>query len=97
MTQKIRWSEADIKKLKRMTREGLEVSQISRELGRTPGAITFKKSQIGIKTRVKKTPRVIVPKTSVKDGAKVMAKVARHIARANGKRITMAMFFVENL
>lgn len=32
----------------------------------------------------------------VKDKAKAMTKVARQIARANGKRITMAMFFVED-
>jgi hypothetical protein len=34
--------------------------------------------------------------TKVKDKAKAMTKVARQIARANGKRITMAMFFVED-
>ena len=32
----------------------------------------------------------------VKDKAKAMTKVARQIARSNGKRITMAMFFVED-
>ena len=32
-----------------------------------------------------------------RDKAKEMTGVARQIARANGKRITMAMFFVEDL
>ena len=34
---------------------------------------------------------------TTRDKAKSMTKVARQIARVNGKRITMAMFFVEDL
>ena len=34
---------------------------------------------------------------STRDQAKEMARAARQIARANGKRITMAMFFVEDI
>jgi len=34
---------------------------------------------------------------SPRDNAKEMVRVARGIARGNGKRITMAMFFVEDL
>lgn len=37
------------------------------------------------------------PDSKVKDKAKSMTKLARQIARVNGKRITMAMFFVEDL
>ena len=37
------------------------------------------------------------PDSKVKDKAKTMTKLARQIARVNGKRITMAMFFVEDL
>ena len=35
--------------------------------------------------------------TKIKDTSKKMTKLARQIARANGKRITMALFFVEDL
>jgi hypothetical protein len=35
--------------------------------------------------------------SELRDSAKAMTKVARQIARENGKRITMAMFFVEDL
>ena len=42
--------------------------------------------------RVKKIPIV-----SPRDQAKEMARVARQVARSNGKRITMAMFFIEDL
>ena len=35
--------------------------------------------------------------TKIRDTSKKMTKLARQIARANGKRITMAMFFVEDL
>lgn len=33
----------------------------------------------------------------MRDAAKDMASAARQIARANGKRITMAMFFIEDI
>ena len=38
-----------------------------------------------------------ISSVATRDRAKEMAKAARQIARANGKRITMAMFFVEDL
>lgn len=37
------------------------------------------------------------PVSTPKDKAKDLARVARGIARENGKRITMAMFFIEDL
>jgi hypothetical protein len=37
------------------------------------------------------------PVYTPKDKAKDLARVARGIARENGKRITMAMFFIEDL
>ncbi len=40
------------------------------------------------------TPAV---ETKIRDTSKKMTKLARQIARANGKRITMALFFVEDL
>jgi hypothetical protein len=44
-------------------------------------------------------PESVVEPTPVttRDKAKEMSAAARQIARANGKRITMAMFFVEDL
>jgi len=41
------------------------------------------------------TPKI--ESVSTRDRAKEMTRAARQIARANGKRITMAMFFVEDL
>lgn len=97
------WTKRDLKVLKSMTREGKSSKEISGILGRTPGAISFKKSQMGIKVRSRivntgdtKVEAVTSPITT-RDQAKVMSRAARQIARANGKRITMAMFFVENL
>jgi hypothetical protein len=49
--------------------------------------ITIPASNV-VGTETAKTPR---------DNAKDLTKVARGIARKNGKRITMAMFFVEDL
>ena len=39
----------------------------------------------------------IVTNSSTKDSAREITRVARQIARHNGKRITMAMFFVEDI
>jgi hypothetical protein len=53
-----------------------------------------------------KTKKITIPASNVvnvetaktpRDNAKDLTKVARTIARKNGKRITMAMFFVEDL
>jgi hypothetical protein len=41
--------------------------------------------------------QVDTPQTITREQAKDMSSAARQIARANGKRITMAMFFVEDL
>ena len=97
------WTKRDLKVLKSMTREGKSNREISGILGRTPGAIGLKKNQIGIKikSRVYK-PSVakvenVETKITTRDEAKTMAKSARQIARANGKRITMAMFFIETI
>lgn len=61
--------------------------------------INSKKNKITVPSPV--IPDLLdLPKTSsvtTRDRAKEMAKAARQIARANGKRITMAMFFVEDL
>lgn len=40
---------------------------------------------------------ILREETPMKDSAKEMTRVARQIARENGKRITMAMFFIEDL
>jgi hypothetical protein len=53
-----------------------------------------------------KAKKITIPASNVvsvetgktpRDNAKDLTKVARTIARKNGKRITMAMFFVEDL
>jgi hypothetical protein len=54
--------------------------------------IKSKKKVIQVEVEASKISSV-----TTRDKAKEMAKAARQIARANGKRITMAMFFVEDL
>ena len=114
-----KWTKQDRKTLKVMTKEKKTIKEISDELGRTPAAVIYQKSQMGltstkkIKVEVKspkvKTPKgkevkiptgvkqVETPATITRQQAKDMSSAARQIARANGKRITMAMFFVEDL
>jgi IS30 family transposase len=114
-----KWTKQDRKSLKTMTKEGKAIKEISDALGRTPAAVIYQKSQMGltktkkIKVEVKspkiknskgkevKIPtgvtQVDTPQTITREQAKDMSSAARQIARANGKRITMAMFFVEDL
>jgi IS30 family transposase len=114
-----KWTKQDRKTIKTMTKEGKSIKEISDELGRTPAAVIYQKSQMGL-TKPKqvkveaKTPKVKTskgkevkmptsvsqvetPQTITREQAKDMSSAARQIARANGKRITMAMFFVEDL
>ena len=113
------WTKSDRKTLKTMCKEGKSIEEISTELGRTPAAVVWQKSQMGlvktqkIKFKTKspkvktssgkevKIPTVVshadTPQSITREQAKDMTSAARQIARANGKRITMAMFFVEEM
>ena len=55
------------------------------------------KTPKGVKVPKREKEKEIPAEMSTRDQAKVMSAAARQIARANGKRITMAMFFVEDL
>lgn len=107
------WSKSDRKTLKIMIKEGKTMKEIADVLGRTPAAVQYQKSAMGLvkkdkkvkmKTKEGKKIEVNVSASAIskeemtpRDKAKEMASVARGIARSNGKRITMAMFFVEDL
>jgi predicted transcriptional regulator len=107
------WSKSDRKTLKIMIKEGKTMKEIADVLGRTPAAVQYQKSAMGLvkkdkkvkmKTKEGKKIEVNVSASALsdvemtpRDKAKEMANVARGIARSNGKRITMAMFFVEDL
>jgi predicted transcriptional regulator len=115
------WTKNDRKQLKGMVKEGKTIKEIAEALGRTPAAVMYQKSTMGLSSSVKKkvkeamkakvksaiklktktgTIEVKAPvatEMSERDKAKEMASFARGVARANGKRITMAMFFVEDL
>ena len=114
-----KWTKQDRKTLKSMTKGGKTIKEISDELGRTPAAVIYQKSQMGLTSTKKikvevKSPKVKTskgkevkiptgvkqvetPATITRQQAKDMSSAARQIARSNGKRITMAMFFVEDL
>lgn len=108
-----RWTKQDRKSLKVMTKEGKTINDIASALGRTPASVIYQRSQMGlVKPKKVKTPKVKTasgkdvkipnatveaPQVTTRDKAKEMTSAARQIARANGKRITMAMFFVEDL
>jgi IS30 family transposase len=108
------WTKSDRKQLKGMVKEGKTIKEIAEALGRTPAAVMYQKSTMGLSSSVKKKVKEskmkiktktgtievkapVAPEMSERDKAKEMASFARGIARTNGKRITMAMFFVEDL
>ena len=108
------WTRSDRKQLKGMVKEGKTIKEIAESLGRTPAAVMYQKSTMGLTSSVRKKVKEskvkiktktgtievkapVAPEMSERDKAKVMASFARGVARANGKRITMAMFFVEDL
>jgi predicted transcriptional regulator len=110
------WTKNDRKTLKTMLKEGKSMKEIAEALGRTPAAVQYQKSAMGLVTKKVKEKKVKMKtkegkkievkvsaeaisntEMSPRDKAKEMASVARGIARSNGKRITMAMFFVEDL
>jgi hypothetical protein len=108
------WTKSDRKQLKGMVKEGKTIKEIAESLGRTPAAVMYQKSTMGLSSSVKKKVREnsvkiktktgtievkapVAPEMSERDKAKEMASFARGVARTNGKRITMAMFFVEDL
>jgi IS30 family transposase len=110
------WTKSDRKQLKGMVKEGKTIKEIAESLGRTPAAVMYQKSTMGLSSSVKKKVKMkensvkiktktgtievkapVAPEMSERDKAKEMASFARGVARTNGKRITMAMFFVEDL
>jgi len=109
------WTKEDRKTLKSMFKGGNSIKEIAEALGRTPAAVQYQKSAMGLaskklvktmKAKAKSGKKIDVKvaveamstaEMSPRDKAKEMTSVARQIARANGKRITMAMFFVEDL
>lgn len=59
------------------------------------GLRTMIEPSTGVKTSP--TPPAPGPENPMRNPAKEITRIARQIARENGKRITMAMFFVEDL
>lgn len=100
------WTPGDIALLKTLISQKKSTRQIARIMKRTEASIHNRKYVEGIKRHEKgksPSPTATEPEvmttssTELRDGAKAMTNVARQIARENGKRITMAMFFVEDL
>lgn len=96
-------SKSDRKKLEVMIGEGRTRKEISQALGKSVKEIlpvmksVVVKNSNGVKVPLTKAASKNIPVMGTRDQAKEMARAARQIARSNGKRITMAMFFIEDL
>lgn len=102
------WTPGDIALLKTLLSQGKTTKQIAKVMKRTEAAIHVRKNMLGLRTskpmkptRLPKGEVEVMNTTSTKGGlrreAKDLTSIARDIARRNGKRVTMAMFFVEDL
>lgn len=106
------WTRGDIALLKTLISQKKTTKQIATIMKRSEAAIHNRKWVEGIKVHGEtpqkpksSSPTVTEPEvmtttsgsSDLRDSAKAMTKVARQLARENGKRITMAMFFVEDL
>ena len=98
MTKRV-WTKKDLKELKSLVRDGKSNTEIGSILGRTPAAVAYRKFAVKSDVDVKKVKvkEKVRESVDVKDNAKEMTRLVRQIARENGQRITMAMFFVENI
>lgn len=94
-----RWTEKEVKLLRDSLEKGVPLSRVSNALGRTLKSVEGKVYRMGKRVGVPvDEPEVKSPVgAGLKSNAKEFTKMAREIARRSGKRITMAMFFVEDL
>lgn len=92
-----RWTEKEIKLLRDSLEKGVPLSRVSNALGRTLKSVEGKVYRMGKRTGVPVEEAKSPVGAGLKSNAKEFTKMAREIARRSGKRITMAMFFVEDL
>jgi hypothetical protein len=94
-----RWTEKEIKLLIDSLDKGIPLTRVSKALGRSLKSVEGKVYRMGKRSGVEMSAPEVKSTVSggLKSNAKDFTKVAREIARRNGKRITMAMFFVEDL
>ena len=93
-----RWTEKETKLLRDSLEKGVPLSRVSNALGRTLKSVEGKVYRMGKRTGVPVEEDVKSPVgAGLKSNAKEFTKMAREIARRSGKRITMAMFFVDDL
>lgn len=89
------WGADEKANFMRMIKKGKSIAEISKKLGRTIDELFDEIQRILIikLPELKGADELI----TVHDKCKAMASAARQVARANGKRITMSMFYVEDL
>lgn len=92
-----RWTEKEIKLLRDSLEKGIALSRVSNALGRTLKSVEGKVYRMGKRVGVPVEEAKSPVGAGLKSNAKEFTKMAREIARRSGKRITMAMFFVEDL
>jgi len=102
----IDWTREELRILRNLVKKGESAKHISKVLQRNIKDVREKMGEIKIKKVVTKEGKEVdisenvqevIKVSTTREKAKKMARAARQIARANGKKITMAMFFIEDL
>lgn len=102
------WTVEELSHLNRMVKEdGISLHEAAKKFGRSladvslafvGGAKALPQERKGVRPTSEKSRKGVRPtEATPRDNAKEMTRLVRQIARANGQRITMAMFFVENI
>ena len=90
------WGEEEMVDFMRMLKGGQTIMEISKKLKRSVDEIFDEMKRV----LIIKVPETEEPQEGLitgHDKCRAMASAARQVARANGKRITMSIFYVKDL
>lgn len=87
-----KWNSEDKMELMKLLKNGDSISEISNKLSKSLDDI-FNEMKMLMTIKIEDGDKLLTASSS----GRVIANAARRVARANGKRITMSIFYVEDL
>ena len=87
-----KWNSEDKMELMKLLKNGDSISEISNKLSKSLDDI-FNEMKMLMTIKIEDGDKLLTASSS----GRVIANTARRVARANGKRITMSIFYVEDL
>ena len=87
-----KWNSEDKMELMKLLKNGDSISEISNKLSKSLDDI-FNEMKMLMTIKIEDGDKLLTASSS----GRAIANAARRVARANGKRITMSIFYVEDL